>query len=158
MRPRCSVKGRVSDSLLIARFTDLIPGFNQRALGLSALYDQCKRYGLTLRELPFRKYHGLSFHLGDVPFLYINTLILPAEQIIAGWHEFAHLMYHPDDACVFTSQGSLYRLSKAERQAETIGVLALMPDTEAWGLSVPELIERYEVPRKIAEFRVDLMF
>jgi hypothetical protein len=33
-----------------------------------------------------------------------------------------------------------------------------MPDSEAWGMSVPELMERYEVPRKIAEFRVSLMF
>jgi Zn-dependent peptidase ImmA (M78 family) len=93
----------------------LIPGFNERALDLQAIYEQCERYGLVSRELRFRRYHGLSFHLEGVPFLYINTLVLPAERVIAGWHEFAHLMYHPDDACVFTSKGSLYRLSKAER-------------------------------------------
>jgi len=158
MRSSGRAKRRSSRGGLVGRFAALVPGFNERALDLEDLAAICDRVGIEVVEVPLRRYHGCAVYVDGLPFLYLNSLLAPPEKIIAGWHEFAHLVDHPPDLRVFTSTGGLWNLGKADRQAQAVGCLALMPDAEVWGLNLPEIMERYGVPRQVAEFRLDLMF
>lgn len=142
---------------IVERVALIVPGFNETQLGLDALYYHCDRLGYCAQEGHLRKLHGCSFYDSEGPCLVVNSLISPAERAIAGWHEFAHLTFDMKDARVFFSHGRFFSRRKIERKAQMVGVLAWMPDGECWGFTVPELIERYDVPRGVAEFRVSLM-
>lgn len=112
----------------IDRISHEIPGLNEQILNLDALYKHCAERKFFAGERPLRKLHGCSFiNTQGQPSLVINSLLREAERIVAGWHEFTHLLLHSLEERVFCSTGNLWRHSKTERQAETIGVIALLP-------------------------------
>jgi Zn-dependent peptidase ImmA (M78 family) len=133
--------------LWIDRISREIPGFNERSLNLEDLYKRCDTHHMFISEMPMRRLHGCSFYDEDEqPCLLINSLLNEAERIVAGWHEFAHLLLHTPDGSVFCSTGNLWNHSKTEAQAQTIGVLALIPQT-----MLHEDLSGY--PRKIVMYR-----
>ena len=87
----------------------------------------------------------------------INSLLSQPEQIIAGFHELTHLIDQADDPGIFLSNGNLWNRAREERDANIIGVIALMPDREVAGLSACDIMERWQVSRAVAEFRLSLM-
>ena len=150
-------EGSATNRDLIERIAAIVPGFNRTQLGLDELYFHCDRLGFCAEEGGLRKLHGCSFHDNDGPCLVINSLISRPLRAVAGWHEFKHLALDMKDASVFFSHGGFLSRRKIERRAQIVGVHAWMPDSDVWGMSVAELMERYEVPREMAEFRVSLM-
>lgn len=147
-----------ASSDLIQRFEARLRGFNLRSLVLDDLLHECERRDIFVDLVPFQRIHGISFHDKGQPCLLVNSLLTDAEKIIAGYHELTHLLDQADDVSVFLSLGNLWNHSKAERHAQTVGVIALMPDAAVWGLTVDEISEQFQVSRKLAEFRLSLLF
>lgn len=145
------------DGLLIARFSERIPSFNQRRLSLTDLFEICEEQEYCVIEMPLRKLHGCSFYDDDgQPCLILNALLPDGEKLIAGWHEFAHLYDQAPTPSVFCSTGNLWNNRKNERQAQVIGLLALMPDAEVVGMTAADLVEQYGVSYKTAEQRITI--
>jgi Zn-dependent peptidase ImmA (M78 family) len=88
--------------------------------------------------------------------MFINDSLSLSEQIVAGFHEFAHLLFHPLDCCDFTSDAFAWNLSKAERQAQSVGVISLMPTSQIVGMMTEDLMREYDVSRRTAEFRLSI--
>jgi hypothetical protein len=147
-----------NDRMLLERFAHRIRGFNDRQLCLNDLYVLCEERGIEPVEIPMLTLHGCAFNQDGIPFLYINSRLSRAEKVIAGFHEFCHLTDHSLEIGGFKSSGSCWSLSKIERQAQLIGVLAWMPQAQAAGLSVEELVAQYSVKPQIARFRVAIRF
>ena len=143
--------------MLLGRFLDRIAGFNDRQLTLADLAELCDRKGIELVQMPLRSLHGCALYQDGIPFLYINSRLNASDKVIAGFHEFCHLTDHALEVGVFKSTGNLWNLRKLERQAQTIGVLAWMPEAEAAGLEIDELMARFAVRREVAEFRSSLL-
>lgn len=145
------------DGLLIARFRERIPGFNQRRLSLTDLFEICEEQDYCVIETPLRELHGCSFYDDDgQPCMTLNVLLPEGEKTIAGWHEFAHLYDQAPTPSVFCSTGNLWNNRKNERQAQVIGLLALMPDVEVVGMTAADLVEQYGVSYKTAEQRITI--
>lgn len=118
----------VEGSGWIDRLCREIPGLNDRVLTLDDLYQYCAARDFFVLESSMRKLHGCSFLARDgQPSMVINSLLREPERIVAGWHEFTHLLMHSTTSSVFCSTGNLWRHTKTERQAQTIGVIALLP-------------------------------
>lgn len=143
--------------MLLERFSQRIDGFNQRQQSFEDLSALCISRGIELVQMPLRTLHGCALFEDGIPFLYVNSLISAAERVIAGFHEFCHLTDHSLEVGVFKSSGNLWNLPKVERQAQVVGVLAWMPDSDAGELSVEELMACYGVKRAVAEFRASLL-
>jgi len=142
--------------MLIERFRSHLPGFNQHSFTLPDLYDICEAIEVRVRRLPMRRLHGCSFVEGGEVYIYINSLIRGPEQVIAGFHEYCHVVDHCFDVEVFQSTGGLWNLTKRERQAQIIGVLALMPAPLIDGMTIDEAMRAFGVRRDVAEFRATL--
>ncbi len=143
-------------SQLIDRFSRLVPGFNRRSLALDDLYGLCDIHNIDVVHLPLRRVHGIAFEEDSYRCMYINRLLRIPFQIIAGFHEFCHFDYHTVDSRVCLSMGGLANLSKRERQAQAVGVVALMPAPLIVDMTVDDLMREFEVSRQIAEFRASL--
>ncbi|HKP85605.1 MAG TPA: ImmA/IrrE family metallo-endopeptidase [Blastocatellia bacterium] len=145
---------RGSDRFLVERFADWIPGWGRRQLALSDFYELAESLGVEIVEYPFRRDAGQAFWVGATPYVYYSSWLSGPEQVITCYHELAHILYHPSRPEVFKRTGDLWNMSKCDRQAEIVGVIAWIPDTQR--LSVEGLMEAYGVNREIAEFRAGL--
>jgi Zn-dependent peptidase ImmA (M78 family) len=149
-------------SFLIQYYTDRIPGFGSKSLALPDLFAVCEADGIEVFRTPFDRLHGCAFFQDDAPFIFINSTLPAAEQVIAGWHEYDHLTRHMLKThcpynCVFTSSGSMVNLSRIEREAQIVGCLALMPHPLVVGLSLEDIMREFGVSRNTAEFRASLL-
>lgn len=136
------------------RFAEWIPGWGKRQLCLADLSDYCERQQIELVEYPLEDADGYALWVSSVPYIYVANHLRGPEKVITGYHELAHILYHPSHPEVFKRTGDLWNWSKCDRQAEIVGVLAWMP--EVVGLSVEEVMTRFGVSRGIAEFRLHL--
>jgi len=140
---------------------DRIPGFGTRSLSLPDLFATCEADSIEVFRTPFDSLHGCAFFEENTPFIFINSTLPAAEQVIAGWHEYDHLTRHILQSncpynCVFTSSGGMVNLSRMEREAQIVGALALMPDPLVAGLSLEDMMREFGVSRITAQFRSGL--
>lgn len=146
-----------SDRFLVERFTTWLPGWNRRQLQLEDFELLAAGLGVTVVEAELEEADGYAFWVDGSPYIYLKAKLSYAKKVIAAYHELAHILYHPADRGVFKRTGrDLWNWSKCDRQAEIVGAIAWMPDTEARGLSVEELMEFYGVEREVGEFRAGL--
>jgi Zn-dependent peptidase ImmA (M78 family) len=143
------------NQLLLERARRRIEDFNRESLGLEDLYHHCDDRHIEVVSMPLRTGHGCSFYRGGFPYIFINPLVSKAEQVIAGWHEYLHLMEHVPEQATF-STGTFFNLSKMEYQAQVIGVMALMPDPLVRWLNEEEIMGEFGVTQSIARFRLSL--
>jgi hypothetical protein len=130
-----------------------IPDFNKRSLRLSDLHRICDELSIQVVQWQMRRLHGSAYEEDGYRFIYINPLISYSEQIVAGFHELEHIVSHVGNGEVCQSRGDTLRLSKQEKQAQMVGVIALMPITIVYGMTVEEMMREFDAPRKLAEFR-----
>jgi len=145
-----------ASNLLLERFMRRIPGFNERRQTLKDLTFLCDVLDIYFDLLEIAPLHGLSVAEKGEYFLFVNSHLPPSLQVIAGFHELAHILDHPLNA--HQVNGHLWNYDKLERQAQTIGVVALMPGPLLAGADVTEVMERFDVPFDIAMFRLSLPF
>jgi Zn-dependent peptidase ImmA (M78 family) len=145
---------RKTDRFLVERFTQWIPGWGVRQLQLDDLGKFCDDCGIRVIDMELDA-DGYALWLGGQPFVYINSLLPYAERVITGFHELAHILYHPSDTEILHRR-ALWNWSKCDRQAEIVGCVAWMPEPGARGRSADDLMAIYEVRRESAEFRSHL--
>lgn len=134
----------------IDRIGHAIPDLNSRVLNLDDLYQYCDSQNYFAIERQLQRLHGCSFLGSDgQPSMVINSLLRESEKIVAGWHEYIHLLIHSPKDNVFCSTGNLWRHGKTEQQAQTIGVIALLPCK-----MLSEDLSDY--PAKIVKYRMQI--
>lgn len=138
----------------LSRFEQVVEGFNQRSLRLFDLVTICEALDIEIVEKRMRSLHGSAYEEDGFRFVYINSLISPAEQVVAGFHELFHIFHHIGDGKLCQSRGATVRLSKQEKQAQAAGVIALMPLGVVYELSIEEMMREFDVSRRLAEFRL----
>ncbi len=133
-----------------------IPGFNERRQTLNDLVFLCDVLDIYFDLIEIAPLHGISLVERGEYYLFVNSYLPPSLQIIAGFHELAHILDHPLNS--HQVNGHLWNYDKLERQAQTVGVVALMPGPLLAGADVTEVMERFDVPLDIAMFRLSLPF
>jgi Zn-dependent peptidase ImmA (M78 family) len=113
--------------LWMDRLSQELQGFNQRPFTLDDLHEYCHWHGIFADEVRLRRLHGCCFYQGEMPCLIVNELLSAPEKIVAGYHELAHLILHDIGQEVFCSTGNLWNHAKVERQAQIVGLCALLP-------------------------------
>jgi Zn-dependent peptidase ImmA (M78 family) len=146
-------KRRETDRFLVERFASWIPGWGRKQLSLADFYEFAESLSVEVIEYPFIQDAGCAFWVGVTPYIYYSSKLTGPEQVITCYHELAHILYHPSRPEVFRRTGDLWNMSKCDRQAEIVGVIAWMPETVVRGLSVDDLMNEFGVSRKLAEFR-----
>lgn len=145
-----------SGPLLLDKFSSYIEDFNIERQSLSTLASCCARLEIEIVREPLRRLHGCAIEIDDYKAIYINSLIPEPLQVIVGFHEFCHVVYHAVNAEGCLSTGSNWNYSRIEREAQAVGVIALMPFWEVCCFDVQGIMDYYSVPRRIAEFRAGL--
>jgi Zn-dependent peptidase ImmA (M78 family) len=116
----------------------------------------CDNNGIVIIEISLSR-DGYAFTQNNTPYIFINSRLNYAEKVVTGYHELAHLLLHAPNPEVFRRQKNCcWNFSKCDRQAEIVGLVAWMPETQARGLSPGALMHQYDVRWESAEFRAGL--
>jgi Domain of unknown function (DUF955). len=138
----------------VERFAEWIPGWGRRQLCLADLTDYCERHGIEVVFADLEDADGYALWVSGAPYIYIAQHLRGPEKVITGYHELAHILYHPSHPEVFRRVGNLWNWSKCDRQAEVVGVVAWIPN--CYNLSTSDLMQIYGVGWEIALFRSKL--
>jgi Zn-dependent peptidase ImmA (M78 family) len=152
--PRAARRRKGSDRFLVERFAEWIPGWGRRQLCLADLTDYCEQHRIEIVFADLEDADGYALWASSAPYIYIARHLRGPEKVITGYHELAHILYHPPHPEIFRRTGNLWNWSKCDRQAEIVGELAWMPDVA--GLSIDQVMARFSVSREVAEFRLYL--
>lgn len=121
------------------KFANLKIGWNERPLNEADFYRLCRRYRITIDELPLRV-SGFYYCVSGRHFIAIDSKLPVRKKLFVMFHEFAHYLMHAPDQNATASYHGVGRQTRKEREADIFALVALIPRTHLETRSADELI------------------
>lgn len=135
------------------KYRQLNIGWNERPLNEADFYLLCRRYKITVQELPLRV-SGFYYSVMRRHFIAIDSKLPPRKKLFVMFHELAHYLMHAPNHNETASYHGIGGQTRKEREADAFALIALIP--KYWletrspdelirdeGVTVEELAVRY---------------
>ena len=139
----------------LEKFSNLDIGWNERPLTDDDFYRLCRRFRITVEEIPLRV-SGFYYCVMGRHFIAIDSKLPPRRKQFVMFHEFAHYLIHAPDAGVTASFHGVGRKTRKEFEADAFATCALVPRRMVESRSVQELVEEDGLPEELISARVEL--
>lgn len=123
-------------------------GLNQRVLAENDCHRICEAESISVHFEPMA-WSGLYLMRRKRPQILVNSALAGAHRLIVLWHEIAHHFLHAPQMC-FYQRGSL---DKAEREANMLAAIALVPLPLLETVTMGEIQEEHGYPGDLLELR-----
>ncbi|MGH9949446.1 MAG: ImmA/IrrE family metallo-endopeptidase [Pyrinomonadaceae bacterium] len=107
-------------------FSNLKIGWNERPLTETDFYKLCRRFKITVDEIPLRV-SGFYYCVMGRHFIAIDSKLPPKKKLFVMFHEFAHFLMHAPNTNETASYHGLGRQTRKEREADMFALVALIP-------------------------------
>ena len=131
-------------------------GWNRRALGEVDFYALCRRFKVTVVEMPLRT-NGFYYCVKGKHFIAVDSSLPRLDKLLVMFHEFAHFLMHAPETNTTASFHGLGKKTRKEREADIFALCALIPknwlvnkdinELRDEGFSQEQLEERFAVYR-----------
>jgi len=121
----------------LTKISDLRIGWNRRPLGENDFYSLCRRFQITVVEMPLQT-NGFYYCVKRKHFIAVSSRLSRLEKLLVMFHEFAHFLMHSPDTNTTASFHGLGKTTRKEREADAFALCALIP--KVW-LETRELSE-----------------
>ena len=108
------------------KFAKLKIGWNQRPLTEADFYRLCRRYKITVEELPLRV-GGFYYCVMGRHFIAIDSKLPERRKLFVMFHELAHYLMHAPNHNETASYHGVGRPTRKEREADMFALIALIP-------------------------------
>src|SRR6478672_46390 len=115
-------------------------GWNKRALGEEDFYRLCRRFKVTVVEMPLRT-NGFYYCVRGRHFIAVDSKLSHIKKLLVMFHEFAHFLMHSPDTNTTASFHGLGQKTRKEREADAFAICALIPKTWIEEREISELID-----------------
>jgi Zn-dependent peptidase ImmA (M78 family) len=115
-------------------------GWNRRPLGEDEFYRACRRFSVTVVEMPLRT-NGFYYCIKGKHFIAVDSKLPQVKKLLVMFHEFAHFLMHSPDTNTTASFHGLGQKTRKEREADTFALCALIPKCWIEGRDISELID-----------------
>ena len=115
-------------------------GWNKHALGEAEFYRLCRRFRITVVEMPLRT-NGFYYCVKGSHFIAIDSKLPRVEKLLVMFHEFAHFLMHSPETNTTASFHGLGKKTRKEREADTFALCALLPARWIESRELSELID-----------------
>ena len=130
-------------------------GWNRRSLTENDFYQLCRRFRVTVVEMPLVT-NGFYYCVKGRHFIAISTRLPRIEKLLVMFHEFAHFLMHSPDTNTTASFHGLGRKTRKEREADAFALCAIIPRCWMESHELSELIDE-GFPAKILKERVQIL-
>jgi hypothetical protein len=83
--------------LLAEKINKLKTGWNERALTEADFYRLCRRFKVSVTEMPL-SVGGFYYRVGGRDFIAVNSRLAGAEKLAVLFHELGHFLFHAPDS------------------------------------------------------------
>lgn len=115
-------------------------GWDKRPLGEEDFYGLCRRFKVTVVEMPLRT-NGFYYCVKQRHFIAIDSKLPPIKKLLVMFHEFAHFLMHSPDSNTTASFHGLGQKTRKEREADAFALCALIPKPWIEEREISDLIE-----------------
>lgn len=125
-------------------------GWNKRPLGEADFYRICKRFNITVEEMPLRV-SGFYYRLLGRDFIAIDSRLTGNERLMVMFHELAHFLFHTPETGETANFHRIGRKTRQEVEADAFALCAVLPLSSLGSLehadhfSPETLRERHEI-------------
>lgn len=110
----------------LEKYRQLKIGWNERALTEADFHRLCRRFRVTVQELPLRV-SGFYYSMLGGHFIAVDSKLPPRQKLFVMFHEFAHFLMHAPDQNATASYHGVGRQTRKEREADVFALVALIP-------------------------------
>ena len=112
--------------LLVETISRLHIDWNVRPLTESDFHKLCRRFKVTVQELPLRV-GGFYYCLMGRHFIAVDGGLSPQKKLFVMFHEFGHFLLHVPDGTATASYHGVGRRTRNEIEADVFALCALIP-------------------------------
>jgi Zn-dependent peptidase ImmA (M78 family) len=124
----------------LGKIKNLRIGWNQRPLGEDDFYHLCRRFKVTVVEMPLRT-NGFYYCVRRRHFIAVDSKLSQVKKLLVMFHEFAHFLMHSPDTNTTASFHGVGQKTRKELEADTFALCALIPRAWIEERDIGELIE-----------------
>jgi len=112
----------------LEKFIDLGIGWNERPLSEADFYKLCRKFRITVEEIPLRV-SGFYYCVMGRHFIAIDSKLPQRRKLFVMLHEFAHFLMHAPNSNETASYHGVGRPTRKEREADMFALVAMIPRT-----------------------------
>ena len=139
----------------LEKFSNLNIGWNERPLSEADFYRLCRRFRITVEEIPLRV-SGFYYCVMGRHFIAIDSKLPPRRKLFVMFHEFAHFLMHAPNTNETASYLGVGRPTRKEREADMFALVAMIPRTLLETRTSDELIADDGISREELRQRFEL--
>ena len=124
---------------LIDKISRLNIGWNERPLGERDFDALCRRFRITVQEMPLST-AGFYYRLLGRDFIAIDSKLKGPQRLAVLFHEFAHFLFHTSEAGPAAGFHGVGRRTRKEIEADVFSLCAILPRSLLTTRSTDDLI------------------
>ena len=124
----------------IEKISQIKIGWNERPLGEDDFYRLCKRYKVTVQEMPLRV-GGFYYRVMGRDFIAVDSRLAGPQKLAVLFHELGHFLLHTPETGATANFHGVGRQTRKEQEAEVFALCSLIPQTLIHTRTIQELID-----------------
>lgn len=125
---------------LTEKITKLQIDWNERPLNETDFYCLCKRFKITIQEMPLRV-SGFYYRAMGRDFIAIDSRLTGTGKLAVLFHELAHFLFHTPESGATANFHGVGRKTRYETEADAFALCALIPRSWVETRLTPEMID-----------------
>lgn len=127
---------------LVEKITNLRIGWNERPLNETDLYRLCKRFKISVTEMPLGT-DGFYYRLKGRDFIAVDSRLSDHKKLSVLFHELGHFLLHTPESGATANFHGIGRRTRKEIEADVFALCALIPRCRIENDSIEELIDSF---------------
>jgi Zn-dependent peptidase ImmA (M78 family) len=140
---------------LVDKLKSLRIGWNERALTTDDLHRLCRRYRITVQEMPLAV-GGFYYRAMGKDCIAVDIRLPERDKLAVLFHELGHYLFHAPETGATASFHHIGGLTREECEADVFALCAMIPRPLIERRSPAELVED-DFPPKMIEDRLAIL-
>ncbi|HEX3101678.1 MAG TPA: ImmA/IrrE family metallo-endopeptidase [Pyrinomonadaceae bacterium] len=135
---------------VIDKISKLKIGWNERPLTEADFYPLCKRFKVSVTEMPLTV-GGFYYRVMGRDFIAVDSRLAGPQKLAVLFHELGHFLLHTPESGATANFHGVGRQTRQEHEADAFALCALIPQTMIELSSLQDLIDDGFAPDMVAE-------
>ena len=131
-------------------------GWNERPLTEADLYGLCKRFKVSVQEMPLTV-SGFYFRMKGKDFIAVDSRLTRHKKLAVLFHELGHFLFHTPESGATANFHGVGRRTRQEVEADVFAACAIVPRSWIESRSFEELIDIEGIPAEMIDARYEIL-
>ncbi len=141
---------------LLDKISSLKIGWNQRPLDERDFYRICKRFRITVDEMPLRV-GGFYYRVLGRDYIAIDSRLSGPAKLLVQFHEIGHFLLHTPESGATASFHAVGGRTRPEIEADLFALVALIPQARLVSRTPSELIDDDGILPETLRERIEIL-